>query len=97
MAKCSRKVCSSTATLYPVLELRVHKHHPPALVFVNLPLCASCASTTSVNDIVTDKSWAMTCESMRAAMRAVPMRDLTTIRFATADEMDAARKKIFID
>lgn len=77
---CQRKGCNEIATHHPMLELRVFHGHDPAQMKIGIAVCPL-HQPTDASHWISDESWPLIVGSIRAAGKADPIRELTTVTY----------------
>lgn len=80
---CARMGCTSIAVFFPVVFVpgATNGLGPPAELALDLPVCASCATKTRVEDVMDDQGFALFCESLRKRGLATPDRAAARLAF----------------
>lgn len=85
---CAKTGCGRPATHFVGLLLRPPRRFGDAEIrtYIDMVLCPDCASTASVNDLVSDEGWAQIVEGIRRAGKMKPERGRTSSFSEPIDE-----------
>jgi hypothetical protein len=85
--------CGKPAIWYPALRFfaKGFKLAPPATMLMSLPICEGCSSSTQLEDLVSDETWARFDQLFEANGKALPDRERTQLSWWKIEDAQAGR------